>query len=153
MIHYSFITIVVLNLTLLFPWSLMQHSGIDTIEPESDLATTDTYTTNAATRKAIEKRIAAVRSANTFRDGFVDDKGNLWFSSNNKGILRYDGESFTNLTTKDGLSDNQVISIMQDSEGNMWFGMPDGMCRYDGENFAHIQIPHVRISSSWLDKA
>lgn len=154
MAHLSLIPIVLLAQILHPAPSSARLSENHIVQPESKIERpADNYTTDAATRKAIDKRIAAVKSANTFRDGFVDDKGDLWFSSNSKGIYRYDGESFTNITTKDGLSDNQVTSIMQDSEGNMWFGMPDGMCRYDGENFAHIQIPHVRISSSWLDKA
>ncbi len=154
MSNFSYFRLLLIAHTLLVSPLFAQLAKDDTKQPEStNELTTDGYTTDGATRKAIAKRIAAVKSVNTFRDGFVDEKGDLWFSSNNKGVFRYDGESFTNLTTKDGLSDNQVTSIMQDSEGNMWFGMPDGMCRYDGKNFAHIQIPHVRISSSWLDKA
>jgi hypothetical protein len=111
---------------------------------------TGIYESSSATRKAIDERIAAVKSANTIRTGYTDNEGNLWFSSN-KGVYLYNGDSFTNLTTRDGLSDNQVTSIMQDSDDNMWFGMPDGMCRYDGENFTHIPVPYTEISSSWLD--
>ena len=145
---------LIATLVLLGALCFAQIAQDGTKQPESNIKNSpDNYTTDAATRKALDKRIAAVKSANTFRDGYVDDEGNLWFSSNNKGIYRYDGESFTNLTTKDGLSDNQVTSIMQDNEGNMWFGMPDGMCRYDGKTFTHVQVPYAKISSSWLDKA
>src|SRR6476469_10411434 len=39
---------------------------------------------------------------------------------------------FGELTTKDGLSKNQVNKIFQDSKGFMWFCTKDGLNRYDG---------------------
>jgi len=39
------------------------------------------------------------------------------------------------ITTKDGLSDNVVTCVLKDSRGFMWFGTRTGLCRYDGYNF------------------
>lgn len=39
------------------------------------------------------------------------------------------------LSTSDGLSNNSVITIYQDSNGFMWFGTNDGLNRYDGYSF------------------
>lgn len=39
------------------------------------------------------------------------------------------------LTEADGLASNTVLTIFEDSPGNMWFGTTDGLTRYDGENF------------------
>ncbi|MEN2413168.1 two-component regulator propeller domain-containing protein [Flavobacterium mesophilum] len=39
------------------------------------------------------------------------------------------------LDISDGLSNNSVTTIFQDSEGYIWFGTYDGLNRYDGYNF------------------
>ncbi|SER82369.1 hybrid sensor histidine kinase/response regulator transcription factor [Pedobacter rhizosphaerae] len=43
--------------------------------------------------------------------------------------------SFTNLTVENGLSQNSVVAIAQDSTGLMWFGTRQGLNRYDGYRF------------------
>ena len=39
------------------------------------------------------------------------------------------------LDISDGLSNNSVVTIFQDTDGYMWFGTYDGLNRYDGYNF------------------
>ena len=43
--------------------------------------------------------------------------------------------TFDKLTTRDGLSQNDVNAIYQDDKGYMWFGTHDGLNRYDGYEF------------------
>ena len=38
------------------------------------------------------------------------------------------------LTEADGLTSKTVLTIFEDSHGNMWFGTTEGVTRYDGEN-------------------
>ena len=45
--------------------------------------------------------------------------------------------SFRELTVKQGLSQNSVVSIAQDSTGFMWFATQDGLNKYDGNKFTH----------------
>ncbi len=70
-----------------------------------------------------------------------DKKGNIWFS-NWSGAYRYDGKSFATFTRKDGksftgftknngLSIGAVTQIIEDKNGNLWFGGDGGICRYD----------------------
>jgi signal transduction histidine kinase/CheY-like chemotaxis protein/ligand-binding sensor domain-containing protein len=40
--------------------------------------------------------------------------------------------SFEHLTSNEGLSQSNVLSILQDSRGFMWFGTQDGLNKYDG---------------------
>ncbi len=42
------------------------------------------------------------------------------------GVSMYDGETFTHFTQKEGLCDNSVHSILEDSHGNLWFGTDGG---------------------------
>ena len=42
---------------------------------------------------------------------------------------------FEHLGTGDGLSQNNVLCILQDSHGFMWFGTRDGLNKYDGYKF------------------
>lgn len=59
---------------------------------------------------------------------------------------------FTHLSHDDGLSNNTVFSMVQDHQGFMWFGTPDGLNKYDGFDFKVFQndpsIPHSLASSN-----
>ncbi|WP_373844032.1 two-component regulator propeller domain-containing protein, partial [Bacteroides heparinolyticus] len=41
----------------------------------------------------------------------------------------------THYSSEDGLSQNTVMGILQDSRGNMWFSTWDGLNRFDGYTF------------------
>ncbi len=50
------------------------------------------------------------------------------------GVYRYDGSRYTNFTTEDGLVHDTVLSMLQDRDGNLWFGGM-GLTKYDGTTF------------------
>jgi len=68
-------------------------------------------------------------------------------------------ERFERLSTKDGLSQNTVLSSFSDSQGFLWFGTMDGLNRYDGNRFTiyrkQSNNPHSltsnRIVKIWED--
>ncbi len=53
----------------------------------------------------------------------------IWFGTNGGGVCRYDGKSFTNFTEKEGLSNNAVLNMVQDVDGNIWFGTRKGLSK------------------------
>ncbi len=46
---------------------------------------------------------------------------------------------FDRLTLDQGLSQSNVLSILQDSQGYMWFGTENGLNRYNGYEFDHFK--------------
>ena len=60
---------------------------------------------------------------------------------------------FTHITSEQGLSNSTVESILQDSQGFMWFGTRDGLNRYDGYNirvYRHSPADSGSISGNYI---
>src|SRR5689334_390812 len=51
------------------------------------------------------------------------------------GFTQYSEDNFIRYTSKDGLSDNYVSAIEQDSLGFLWIGTENGLNRFDGYTF------------------
>lgn len=51
---------------------------------------------------------------------FQDKAGYIWVGTE-AGVSRYDGYSFRHFTKDDGLSDNDIFQIKEDSKGRLWF--------------------------------
>jgi ligand-binding sensor domain-containing protein len=67
-----------------------------------------------------------------------DRKGNFWFGTFGSGVYYYDGKSFQNFTTKEGLVNNSVVPIYEDNAGIIWLGTAGGVSRYDGKSFQNF---------------
>ncbi|MEM6700597.1 MAG: two-component regulator propeller domain-containing protein, partial [Bacteroidota bacterium] len=66
----------------------------------------------------------------------TDKNGAIWIATQTMGLYRFDGQSFVRYTTKEGLSSNQIVSLMEDQIGNLWIGTYDGgLNKFDGEQF------------------
>jgi ligand-binding sensor domain-containing protein len=72
-----------------------------------------------------------------FWDVLEDRDGNLWFASTDSAVYNYNGKTFKHFTTREGLANNQVMSVYEDKAGNIWFG-GDGLSRYDGKSFRNF---------------
>jgi len=60
----------------------------------------------------------------------------MWFTTDKNGVYCYDGNALKNYTIKDGLVNNSVMSILEDKQGNLWFGTREfGLSRFDGKTF------------------
>jgi len=101
-----------------------------------------------------------------------DRNGYLWFCTVGGGVSRYDpstsselalsetkgqgGERFATFTTRDGLAHDDVLSALQDREGNLWFGTYGGVSRYDGERFVTFTtrdgLAHNEVLSALQDR-
>ena len=64
---------------------------------------------------------------NVVRAIYQDRRGHLLFGTYGGGVTRYDGVNFQTIDHRDG---NQVTSITQDREGDLWIGTVRGVTRY-----------------------
>jgi ligand-binding sensor domain-containing protein len=70
------------------------------------------------------------------RNIIQDRKGNIWIAAFD-GIFKYDGKSFTNITSK--ISSAHFFSVLEDRKGNFWFGSTgSGAYYYDGKTFRNF---------------
>ncbi len=72
------------------------------------------------------------------RQVYEDPDGLIWISSYDDGMIQYDGNSFRQLTTEDGLADNTVLGSIRGDDGSLWMATYGGVTRYyegETENF------------------
>ena len=94
--------------------------------------------------KIIETRAPPEISGTGISSILEDHRGNLWLGTNGAGIfLEKAGKRrpLTHFTTRDGLDDNLVISIFQDSQQNIWFSTFGGVARYRQGALESVKIP------------
>ena len=76
-------------------------------------------------------------SLETYRT-LQDSKGRIWVCSD-AGVSRYDGNTLTRFTTKDGLPENVALMMYEDKKGRVWFCTLSGLfCYYDNNSFHSI---------------
>lgn len=88
------------------------------------------------------------------RNVIQDRKGNIWIAAFD-GIFRYDGKSFTNVTSK--VSSARFFSVLEDRKGNFWFAsVGSGVYYYDGISFRHLTtkegLANDRVTNIYEDK-
>lgn len=79
---------------------------------------------------------------------YHDSKDNFWFSSDQIGLYKYDGNILTLFSAEDGLSTYRFISIQEDSLGNLYFDTPEGVYKYDGEKFTTLVVADLNESEN-----
>jgi len=68
----------------------------------------------------------------------IGPRGYKWFGTWGRGLSRFDGKTFKNFTTDDGLPGNIINAIEVDSSGMMWIGTDKGVSRFDGKTFLNF---------------
>lgn len=93
------------------------------------------------------------RSRNAVMSIMQDRKGILWFGTTD-GVYCYDGKSFSRfldniqIVNKDGITLKSTESILEDKNGNVWFGsyVSEGISRFDGKFLIQLK-PNVTLKS------
>lgn len=95
-------------------------------------------------------------SAGRFFGILESRNGGFWMSTIGEGVYYYDGATFTQYTTADGLASDRVPHVYQDKIGNIWFGTEEGLSVYEGKAFRSFTtadgLPHNDVNAIVEDK-
>ena len=83
------------------------------------------------------------KSNEIIHDVFVDDKQEIWVATQDNGSIKYNIKKKTSKTynQEEGLSVDNILVILQDSWGNMWFGTSGGgINKYHTQQFKHFNL-------------
>lgn len=67
-----------------------------------------------------------------------DNTGNIWIGTN-IGLIKFDGSSFSTLTTINGLPNNMITSL-EYINNQLYIGTTSGLSRYDGISFTNYNV-------------
>ena len=70
--------------------------------------------------------------ASTINDITEDPLGFIWLATDGAGLVRFDGESFTQPVSPDSLPSPFVTVLEKDATGNFWIGTERGPAHYNG---------------------
>ena len=72
------------------------------------------------------------------------------------GLARYAHGEFRSWTARDGLSNDFVRTLAQDSQGKIWAGTDNGLLRLDGDRFVRVDgtgnVPTLAVHAICLDR-
>jgi two-component system sensor histidine kinase ChiS len=73
-----------------------------------------------------------------------DQNGDIWYDDS-IGVAVYSPSTnvFKHYTEKEGLSSNNVLSILEDNKGKIWIATADGITTYENGKFSVITIPTI----------
>lgn len=70
----------------------------------------------------------------------VDRQGTVWAGTWGGGLSRFDGSTWHNLATSDGLPGNHVYSLHHDDSGTLWVATDHGVARRDKTGFRVLTV-------------
>jgi ligand-binding sensor domain-containing protein len=70
---------------------------------------------------------------------FQDSKGKYWFGSNGNGIYSLNGNELKQFTTADGLVNDSIRGIQEDTDGNIYIETHKGISKFDGNQFVTLK--------------
>jgi len=73
----------------------------------------------------------------------------MWFGTQ-LGVSRFDGKEFTNYKMSEGLPNNFILTIFEDSDKNLWFGTRGGVSKFHNGSFNNYSKKNGLIDNNVL---
>lgn len=81
---------------------------------------------------------------------FEDSSSNLWLGTNGDGVFKYDGNILENYNVDTGFSGYAIRAIVEDNNGDIWFGTSEGVIQYNGTTFKNYTLGNTqRANGVW----
>ncbi len=111
----------------------------DSIQFKSDPGAASRHHARQKHEQGLE-RVNVAYNPNYIVSLVVDGDGVVWAGTWGGGLARFDGQRWTNYTTRDGLPANHVFMLYLDTDGTLWIGTSAGLARFraDGEGFVTL---------------
>ena len=120
-------------------WLGMQEGGISKFEFGRQKPERDSFTHFSAAQGLSDQYALTM---------IFDKAGNFWFGSGN-GLSKHDGKSIVTYNSTHGLIKNSVISLKEDSKGNIWTGTYEGgLSKFDGKSFTNYTINQGLVNNT-----
>lgn len=74
--------------------------------------------------------------------------GSIWMGTGGSGAIRFDGTNCSSFGTAEGLTNQHVCALFEDSQTNLWAGTSGGLFRWEARRFARVQGPPEM--STWV---
>ncbi len=74
--------------------------------------------------------------SNSINSIMEDSQGRIWISTDRGGLSRYNKatDDFTTYGHKEGMPDDIVYKVLEDKNGNLWFGTNNGLTRFNPDS-------------------
>jgi ligand-binding sensor domain-containing protein/serine phosphatase RsbU (regulator of sigma subunit) len=79
-----------------------------------------------------------------------DSQRNLWCSSLGNGVFKTDGNLTLNYTTKDGISNDMVFSVIEVAHNNIWFLTGEGLFEFVDGKFDLINPANLDTTATYF---
>jgi signal transduction histidine kinase/ligand-binding sensor domain-containing protein/DNA-binding response OmpR family regulator len=120
-------------------WLGMQEGGISKFEFGRQKPEKDSFTHFSAAQGLTDYYALTM---------FFDKAGSLWFGSGN-GLSKLGRKSVLTYNSKHGLINNSVISLKEDSKGNIWTGTYEGgLSKFDGQSFTNYTTSQGLVNNT-----
>lgn len=75
-------------------------------------------------------------SSNSVSNAMETSRGQIWFSTDRGGICRFNpkDETFTSYGIAQGLPDDTAYKMLEDKNGNLWFGTNNGLVKFNPDD-------------------
>lgn len=83
----------------------------------------------------------------------LDNHEELWTVQYSSDVVRYVGDKSFRYTWKDGLPNENIISLAVTTDGKVWIGTDSGLAYFESGRWNIVDIPPLRRSNSKLEMA